>query len=359
VGCSSSPAGPRATSTNTPEKASVTATKSTPTLQPTPIIPCNNQDLPQVTLKREDNKVSQVQLPTGGADLVAFSSDSTKVYLSKDQGIYILNVSDARLICFIPNETPPSHGMTVSLNGSLLASVDIYGKITLRDAKSGVVIHEMQVALYQSPSRTWLEFSDDGSLLVSSGYFQPVTVWDTKSGQVILETIGEHATISPDGKLIALRGSNYTQIINIQGKVATTTKVDDKADFRYTTQTEPYFLYLLFSRDGNYLYGLNVYSEIKVWDVRTGELVRTANPCPDCTGWGWEIETPLMTLSVDGSKLLLVDPSQIILWDTQTWEKIMSENNIDFLDASISPDGQTIVTTSFQENDPIRFFYLK
>jgi WD40 repeat protein len=351
MGCSSPHTISVATSTNIPEEASVTATKSTPTLQPTPVIPCNSQDLPQTTIKYEDKKISQVQLPGKGATLVAFSSDSTKIFLNKNEGIYILNVSDAKLICFIPNETPPSHGITVSLSGSLLASVDIYGKITLRDAESGSVIHEMQVALYQSQSRTWLEFSDDGSLLVSSGYFQPVTVWDTKSGRAILETIGDHATISPDGKLLALRGSNYTQIIDIQRKVATTTKVDEKR--------EPYFLYLLFSRDGNSLYGLNVYSEIKVWDVHTGELVYTANPCPDCTGWGWEIETPMLTLSVDGSKLLLVDPSQIILWDTQMWKKIMSENNNNFLDASISPDGQVIVTTSFQENDPISFFHLK
>lgn len=352
VGCSSSPAIPVATSANTPKKESVIATENMPTLQPTPIIPCDNRELTEIIPIFKDGRVDQVQLETKFAGRVGFSSDSTRVFLNTSEGIYVLNASDAQLICVIPNKNASAYGMAINKNGSLLVSIDIYGKITLMDANNGITIHQMQTALYQSQSLNWAELNDDGSLLLSSGYFQPVTVWDTKSGQVVLETLGDHAAISPDGRLLALRGSNYTQIIDTQYKMALITKVDEKK--------EPYFLYLLFSRDGNLLYGLNIYSEIRVWDVHTGKLIRTINPCPDCIGYGWEVECPRITLSADGSKLLLIDPSQIILWNTQTWEKIMSESNFDnrpLFDASISPDGKKIVVT-FQGSDPIRFFYL-
>ncbi len=349
VGCSPATVHPYSTLTSTPEKTSTVVTKSTPTIESTPVTPYNNQELLQAIPKYEGDRITQVELSAGPP--IAFTSDSTKIFLNKRDGIYLLNLHDAETTFFSPHKATPSYGMVVSRDGSLLASVDAYGKITIRDINSSVIIQEMQTTLYQSSALSWLEFSDDGSLLVSSGYFQPVTVWDTRSGQVILETLGYHAAISPDGKLLALRGPDYIQIIVIQHKVAGITKVDDAR--------EPFFLDLLFSRDGNYLYGLNVNSEIKVWDVHTGEVIRTIKPCTDCIDYGWEIETPRMTLSKDGSKLLLADPIQIILWDTQTWEKIMSEripNQYPSTDASISPDGKTIVVT--YQSGLIRFFYL-
>ncbi len=360
-GCSSSPISPVAVPTNTPKKALVITSEITPNVQPTPLSPCDNQATSSAIVPiYQNSRVYQIPLEAGR---ISFSSDSEKVFLNTPKGIYVLNANDAQLICVIPNESSSAYGMAISQNGSFLAFIDIYGKITLIDANNGMVLREMRTALYESQryesqSLNWVELSDDGSLLLSSGYFQPVTVWDTKSGQVVLETLGYHAAISPDGKFLALRGSNYIQIIDIEYREALITKVDDNK--------EQYFLNLLFSRDGNYLYGLNVNSEIKVWDVHTGEIVQTINPytnrpCLDspCTG-GWEVESPRITLSADGSKLLLVDPSQIILWNTQTWEKIMSENNSDnspLFDASISPDGKKIIVT-FEGNEPIRFFYL-
>lgn len=352
VGCSSLPASAVATPTNTPTKESFVTTESIPTLRPKSLSPCSSRELVEITPTYQDNRIDQVQLQTEFAGRVEFNSDSTKIFLNTSQGIYVLNASDAQLLCVMPNENAFGYGMAISHDSSLLALMDIYGKITLMDANTGIASRVMQATPYQSQSRSWVEFNDDSSLLVSWGQFEPVKVWDTKSGQAVLETLGRNATISPNGKFLALRNSNYMQIIDILNKAVLVTKVDEK--------TEPDFLYLLFSRDGNYLYGLNVYSEIKVWDVHTGEIVHIINPCPDCTGYGWEIECPRMTLSADGTKLLLVDPIQISLWNTQTWEKIMSENNFNnhpLFDASISPDGKKIIVT-FQGDDPIRFFYL-
>lgn len=350
-GCSFSPTSLVTIPTHTPEKTLVIPTEKS-TIQPTLLSPCDNRAINStITPLYQNSRIHEISLNAGR---IAFSSDSKKVFLNTPKGIYALNASDAQLICVIPKS---GYGMIVSQKGDLLAYTDIYGKVTLMNANSGIIIRELQATLYQSQSLNWIEFNNDGSLLVSSGYFQPVTVWDTKSGQIILETIGDHAAISPDGRLLAIRGSNYIQIIDTQYKVALITKVDDKK--------EPHFLYLLFSQNGNYLYGLNVYSEIKVWDVHTGEIVQTINPytinpCLDGPCVGWEVESPRLTLSADGSKLLLVDPSQIILWNTQTWEKIMSESSFDrhpLSDASISPDGKKIIVT-FQDEEPIRFFYL-
>lgn len=357
-GCSALPLRPIVAPTNTPGKVSVVTVESTPTVQLTPPSPCDNPEPAEITPIYQNSRIDQVQLETEVAGRVGFSSDSTRIFLNTSQGIYVLNASDAQVLCVIPNENASAYGMAVSQDGSLLVSTDIYGKIVIRNANNGLIVREMQAALYHPQNfNTWVELSDDGTLLVSSGYFQSVRVSDTKNGQVVLESLGNHATISPDGKLLALRGSDYTQIIDIPHRATLVTKVDQEA--------EPSFLHLLFSRDGNYLYGLNLYSEIKVWDIHTGEIVQTINPytatpCLDGPCLGWEVESPRMTLSADGSKLLLVDPSQIILWNTETWEKIMSESNFDdrpLFDAAISPDGKKIIVT-FQGNEPIHFFYL-
>lgn len=329
---------------------------STHAIRPTAILsPCGNQAISSSIVPiYENGRVYQLPLIAGRT---GFSSDSKKVFLTASKGIYVLNADNAQILCIIPHEGIPARQITVSADGNLLASIDENGKIILRDANNGLIIRQMKAPLYQSQDFTSrVELSNDGSLLVSSGSFQPVTLWDTQSGRVILETIGDNAAISPDGKFLALRASNYTQIIDINYKHAQITKIDDKK--------ETYFS-LLFSRDGNYLYGLNVYSEIKVWDAHTGEVTQTVNPYPiqpcfDGPCVGWEVESPRMTMSADGSKLLLVDPSQIIVWNTQTWEKIMSQSdfgNHSLYDASIGPDGKKIIVT-FAYETLIRFFYL-
>jgi len=353
-GCISSPsANPDIVfrSTNTPENP----VSNIATLQPTPLAPCNEQNLSSIqsiNLIKDNNIINQIQLSDLYAKRIAFSSDGERIFLNTTKGIYVVNVVNGQTICFIPDENTSFTGIALSSDDSKFVSVNRYGKITLRNSITGVITHELHNGLLQSEvTWNWVEFNSDGTLLVSAGYFQPVRVWDTTSGQIVIETVGEHAAISPNGELLAVSGVNYMQIVNIAHKVAYITRVDDS--------TNPYILYLLFSRDGNFLYALNVYSEINIWDVKTGKLVHTLNPCLECTGWGWEIEYPRISVSADGRRLLSADPSKVILWDTQTWEKIADESNRDnhpIVDASISPDGKTIVIN--YDGSLIRFLYL-
>jgi WD40 repeat protein len=340
--------------TNSPEI--ITSVSITPTLQPTLTVPCDEQYLPSIQLIDliiDNNKINQIQLSGLYVKRIDFNSDSTKLFLNTSRGIYIVDVTNGQTICVISDENTSFTGIALSPNGSLFASVNRYGEITLRDPVTGAIVHQLHNGLLQPENIwNWVEFNGDGSLLVSAGYFQPVRVWDTTSGQIILETLGIHAAISQNGELLAVSGSNYIQIINIADKEAYVTRVGDS--------TNPFILFLLFSRDGNFLYALNAYSEINVWDVKTGELVRTLNPCPDCTGWGWEVEYPRISHSVDGTQVLLADPMGIIMWNTQTWEKIFvdggSRDTFPIVDASVSPNGKIIVIN--HDSNLIRFLYL-
>ncbi len=309
--------------------------------QPTQITPCDHQANTNEKLIRpvfENNKVAQLQLSDSFATRIDFGAGNERIFITTNKGIYIVNITDGEVLCIIPDEDLSFSGMALSQDGALFASVNRHGKITLRNSVTGVMIHELQNGLFETEGAwNWAEFNRDGSLLVSSGYSQPVRVWDIANDQIVLETLGVHAAISPNGELLAVSGVNYMQIVAIASKTAYITRAD--------SSTNPHIMDLQFSRDGSLLYALNTYSEINVWDVETGELVRTLNSCPDCTGWGWEVEYLRMSLSKDGEQLLLVVPSAVILWDTQTWTEIMVESsprNDSIRDASISSDGEKI-----------------
>ena len=107
--------------------------------------------------------------------------------------------------------------------------------------------------------------------------------------------------------------------------------------------------YMLFSNDNKSLYSLNNQSEVTVWNSHTGKEIRRLNPYSSkCIGnCGWEVETRL-TLSMDGSRLLMEDPGQLILWNTATWQELMNGGDSSIpkwtpiVDASVSPNGNMV-----------------
>ena len=274
-----------------------------------------------------------------------YNSDGTELYLSTLNGIYILDAQDFHLLCAIPDKDQSLNGMALSRNGDLLASMDEKGNILVIDTKKWKVVKILQAALYQSFDDCQVEFSDDGFSLVTWGAFEPIRVWDIQSGETIFETQGDYAAINPSGDLLAISDPDKLQILDISDNKVLFTRAIDKKDVASMD--------LLFSRDANFLFDLNLYSEVKIWDVKTGNLMRTLNQCSDCSGFGWEVSIPRLTLSNDGSRLLLVDPSEFILWNTQSWDRIMEEpalSSYPFSDASISPDGKKIVSITYECN---------
>ena len=75
--------------------------------------------------------------------------------------------------------------------------------------------------------------------------------------------------------------------------------------------------------DGNYLYLLNSFSEVTIWDTQNGELINTLNPSTDYEEFSWEKEIRL-SLSTDGARLLMENPTKIIVWDTKSWQELIN-----------------------------------
>jgi WD40 repeat protein len=299
---------------------------------------------------------------------IAFSSDGSKMALSIYRytdyylnGVYIFNLTNGQIECFIPdrNNNVVLSGFAFNPDGSIFATAYDDGLILLRKSNTGEVIHELRTIDYKSGS-TRISFSSGASLMATSGYFQPIRVWNMDTGQIIfdseisnIENKVTDAALSPDGKLLG-------KIVFLDGiKVANL--VVDKAEVAMEGSEDE--RYLLFSVDGDYIYSLNHNSEVTVWDSWTGRKIKTLNLFTEpCLGYcGWEVETR-MTISTDGSRLLMEDPLKIILWDTRTWQELLNGRNEDVIasapivDASINPAGNMIAIN--YNYSIVRFWYL-
>ena len=131
---------------------------------------------------------------------------------------------------------------------------------------------------------TFLQYSPQGKYIASAPNGGPVKVWDaTTGGLVRIFPYGGKFDFSPDGKLIACMASEPmegdtrddvrkrydVQIYELQsGKLMKTLVSDDHTK-------ESYVLWIQFSPDGHLVAAANWDGTTKLWDVATGELMRT------------------------------------------------------------------------------------
>lgn len=253
-------------------------------------------------------------------------------------GVYVFDTTDGQLVCILPikNNDAIFEGIAFSPNNRLSSSLYLDGTIIVRDSNTGETIRELKSIKYDSPG--WISFNSDGSRIVTSGYQQPARVWETETGQLITSVDSTRVALSPDGNTLAIPDSEGIKITHITSQEIQTT-ID------YGGQAKVHFL---FSPDGNYLYLLNSFSEVTIWNTQTGELINTLNPSITYEEFSWEKEIRL-SLSTDGSRLLMENPTKIIVWDTNSWQELINSHGIDvdknipIVDAVVTPTGEIAI----------------
>jgi hypothetical protein len=133
---------------------------------------------------------------------------------------------------------------------------------------------------------TLVRYSRDGKYVASAPNGGPVKVWDAGTGDLVrIFPYGNKVDFSPDGKLIACQASHPMegdtlddvrkrydiQTYELQtGKLVKTLVSDDHTD-------DSYVLWIEFSPDGSLVAAADWDGTVKLWNVLTGELVRTMN----------------------------------------------------------------------------------
>ncbi len=273
-----------------------------------------------------------------------------------------------------------------SPDGKTLATASEDHTARLWNLESGKQV----VALNQHQNRIYkVKFSPDGSRLATASWDKTAVIWDLKTGNLERRLEGAHTfnlmdiDFSPDGKHVATAGGDGRAFVwNVRsGEPLLLQQVDhpefshnkkqvhgvtfsplesdhhlatagwDKHVFIWDSRTgarkqklpsrgENYggFNAVAFSPDGKLLATADTKKKIKLWDMDSGELIRTL--------LGHETYINEISFSPDGKRLASGGGDKhAIIWDVATGKKPLSLTHPEEVhDVAFSPDGKLLAT---------------
>jgi WD40 repeat protein len=193
------------------------------------------------------------------------------------------------------------------------------GDFELWDTKTGQLIRTFFKEGFRFTNA--LAWSPDG-LILAAAQSSTIQLWDTKTGQLLRTLTGESSDSikglawSPDGLILAAAASRSS------------------TSLAWTIPRSPTTLAAAASRSST-----SRSSSIELWDVKTGQLLRTL------PGESFSIDS--LAWSPDGLILASAVFGTIQLWDTKNWQP-HSTLKARVNSIAWSPDGQTLVLASNQ-----------
>jgi WD40 repeat protein len=348
--------------------------------------------------------VRSVALSKDGKRLLSSSNDKTLKLWDVESGKLLRNFQDRKLIRADQKLYPPqAHdgwvgGAAFSPDGSKVVSVtpspDSNDVMKLWDTESGEVLH----AFGAKSQKIWsVVFSPDGGQLITGGGDKTIKLWDVARGEII-RSIEAHEgpvwafALSRDGRQI-LSGANLDNAVKlwdvasgtlirriggspvksiayapdgtriVSGGGDETIKVWDPATFGLINSFKAHEAGigpLAMSPDGErVLSGGQRDKTPKLWDVASGQLVRTLEGHPE--RWRDRADpTPWINavgISPDGTRLLSSDGKEIRLWDAESGQLVSTlMPHASTRWAIFSPDGKRLATAGkgADRNDSVK-----
>lgn len=210
---------------------------------------------------------------------VAFSPDGKMLASGgEDQTLKLWKVESGECIRTIKGHTNWIWTVTFSPVEPLLVSASFDHTIKLWDIQTGNCARTFKG---HQGSVMGVTFSADGQRLVSGSiYDQTVRLWEVKTGKC-LETITEQLVmclaVSPIG---CSRASKYNDLVAIGGFDQSLKLLDaDKRIHLIENQAHQRWLFdLVFSPDGQFVVSSSADETIKLWEVTTGNCLKTLRP---------------------------------------------------------------------------------
>lgn len=275
-----------------------------------------------------------------------------------ENGIYILDINNAKLIKTLKGHQGIVNSLNYSHNGKYLVSGSGDKTIKIWDINTGKVIKSIEA---HKTEATCVKFSHNGEYIVSGGCddydkntYQCVKglvkLWKFDTGELIKTFDGHNknvtsVTFSPNGSYIVSTGDNSIKVWEFKrGVLAQSFKE------RLSAVT------ITFSSDGNYL-ATGSYENIKVFDANNWIPLKVfrlpSRFSQEEKIYPWDFATDGITsldYSIDGKKLLFGNADGLVgIWNTQdaTVSMVGKIHDRQVKSVKFCPDGKYFVSASW------------
>ena len=279
---------------------------------------------------------------------VAFAPDgSTLASSSSDDTIKLWDARSGEVLRTLEGHTSSVWSVAFAPDGSTLASSSDDKTIKLWDARSGELLRTLEG---HTSWVTSVAFAPDGNTLASGSYDKTIKTWDARSGE-LLRTLEGHTSrvnsvaFAPDGSTLA-SGSDDKTIKTWDARSGELQLSIDARGPGHKRKGHTDWVYsVAFAPHGNTLASGSTDTTIKLWDARSGALLRTLE---GHTSWVLSV-----VFAPDGNTLASgSDDNTIKLWDARSGALLhMLKGHTRYVfSVAFAPDGNTLASNTIWSN---------
>jgi len=197
--------------------------------------------------------------------------------------------------------------------------------------------------------RPFASFSPDGKFLVTTTFRDPARIWNADNGNLLWalgDDPGNSTAFSPDGSLVVSGGTDgYAHIWDVESgnellNVAAYVGGDDAVP-TYGIDGSPIYEVsrVAFSPDGNRLVTADNDSNVRVWDVESGEMLFDSHVTRP---GGTVTNLKKVVFSPSGHYILTQEQyGDSYIWDSESGEVVTNLGHV--YSSDFSPDGHIVV----------------